>query len=119
MSNVRPRATDSARVIQVIETKALRGLGEDKIDPCRIVTQYWDFDGKMLASDDNTIIDNMSEDIEDKDNKIKELYKTIAELRKELSLLKIAMSQMNNGTQVVTPTVTAGDLRTPIPVPNV
>lgn len=46
-----PRGTDGARVIQVIETKALRGEGTET-DECRIVTQYWDFDGKMLAEND-------------------------------------------------------------------
>lgn len=35
----------SARVIQVIETKADRG-------PAREVTQYWDLDGKLLAEVD-------------------------------------------------------------------
>ena len=48
---VRPRGTDSARVIQVIETIALRGLGTEK-DPVREVTQYWDFNGKFLAEMD-------------------------------------------------------------------
>jgi len=48
---VRPRGTDSARVIQVIETKSLRGIGTND-DECRVVTQYWDFDGKLLAEYD-------------------------------------------------------------------
>lgn len=48
---VRPRGTDSAQVIQVIETKSLKGEGSD-LDPCRIVTQYWDLEGKLLATDD-------------------------------------------------------------------
>lgn len=48
---VRPRGTDSARVISVIETKALRGEGSTE-DPCRIVTQYWDMEGKLLAEND-------------------------------------------------------------------
>lgn len=48
---VRPRGTDSARVIQVIETKSLRGVGTEE-DPCRLVTQYWDFDGDLLAEND-------------------------------------------------------------------
>lgn len=48
----RPRGTDQARVIQVIETKALVGIGLDKKDPCRIVTQYWDFEGNLLAVSD-------------------------------------------------------------------
>ena len=47
----RPDGTKSARVIQVIETKAKRGLGTEK-DPVRVVTQYWDFDGNFLAEMD-------------------------------------------------------------------
>ena len=43
-----PRGTDSARVVSVIETQALRGTGKEE-DKCRIVTQYWDFDGNLLA----------------------------------------------------------------------
>lgn len=45
---IRPDGTKSARVIQVIETKAKRGIGTKK-DPVREVTQYWDFNGKFLA----------------------------------------------------------------------
>ena len=48
---VRPRGTDFARVIQVIETKSLRGVGTEN-DKCRMVTQYWDFEGNMLAEKD-------------------------------------------------------------------
>ncbi len=47
-----PRGTDKARVIQVIETRAARGNGQSEDDPCRIVTQYWDFDGNLLAEHD-------------------------------------------------------------------
>lgn len=47
----RPRGTDSARVTQVIETTALRGEGTNN-DLCRIVTQYWDFEGNLLAESD-------------------------------------------------------------------
>jgi len=47
----RQRGIDSARVIQVIETRSLRGEGTEK-DPCRIVKQYWDFEGNLLAEDD-------------------------------------------------------------------
>ena len=50
--SVRPRGTDGARVIQVIETRALRGRGEDFNDVCREVVQYWGFDGKLLAEYD-------------------------------------------------------------------
>lgn len=45
------RGTDSAKVISVIETKALRGIGTEE-NPCRIVKQYWDFDGNLLAEND-------------------------------------------------------------------
>lgn len=48
---IRPRGTDSARAIQAIETKALRGNGS-KDDPRRIVKQYWDFEGRLLAEND-------------------------------------------------------------------
>ena len=48
----RPRGTDGARVIQVIETMALRGTGEDENDMCREVRQYWSFDGELLAEND-------------------------------------------------------------------
>lgn len=47
----RSRGTDSARVIQVIETKALRGEGTQE-NMSRIVTQYWDFEGNLLAEND-------------------------------------------------------------------
>lgn len=50
----RPRGTDYARVVTVIETKSLRGSGTEK-DPCRIVTQYWDFQGNLLAERDSEI----------------------------------------------------------------
>lgn len=48
---VRPDGVKSARIIQVIETKAKRGLGTEK-DPVREVTQYWDFEGNFLAEMD-------------------------------------------------------------------
>lgn len=47
----RPRGTDSAQVIQVIETESLRGEGTNE-DMCRIVKQYWSFDGELLAEND-------------------------------------------------------------------
>lgn len=43
-----------AQVIQVIKTESLRGEGT-KEDSCRIVTQYWDFDGNLLAESDPCI----------------------------------------------------------------
>lgn len=51
MNTVRPRGTDGARVIQVIETKSIRGKGTDD-DMCRLVTQYWDFEGNLLSEND-------------------------------------------------------------------
>lgn len=50
--SARPRGTDKARVIQVIETRSLRGRGLDENDMCREVMQYWDFDGNLLAEND-------------------------------------------------------------------
>lgn len=47
-----PRGTDSARVIEVIETKSARGSGKSIEDQCRIVTQYWSTDGVLLAEND-------------------------------------------------------------------
>jgi hypothetical protein len=46
----RPRGTDSAKVIQVIMTEALKGAGT-KEDPAWIVKQYWDFEGNLLAEE--------------------------------------------------------------------
>ena len=48
---VTPRGCDSAKVISVIMTKALKGSGTEN-DPVREVTQYWDFDGNLLAEHD-------------------------------------------------------------------
>lgn len=47
-AKTRARGTDSAEIIQVIKTTALRGKGTPD-DPAYIVTQYWGFDGKLLA----------------------------------------------------------------------
>ena len=52
ISIVRPRGTDSAKVIQVIETQSLVGAGLSG-DPVRVLTQYWDFDGNKLAERDS------------------------------------------------------------------
>ena len=50
----RPRGTDTAKVVQVIETRSLRGSGTSG-DLCREVVQYWDFDGNLLAERDSFI----------------------------------------------------------------
>ena len=48
MCQARPRGTDSARLIEVIETVSIRGSGNED-DPVRRVFQYWSIDGKLLA----------------------------------------------------------------------
>lgn len=45
----RPRGTDSAKVIQVIVTEALEGVGSES-DPCKIQKRYWSLDGELLAT---------------------------------------------------------------------
>lgn len=60
---VRARGTDTAKVIQVIETKSLRGQGTE-CDVCREVTQYWNFQGKLLAEND-PVIATLSEKVLD------------------------------------------------------
>jgi len=47
----RPRGTDKAKVIQVIRTESLIGIGT-KEDPARLIYQYWDFKGNLLAKHD-------------------------------------------------------------------
>lgn len=48
-----PRGTDKAKVMQVIETQSIKGAGTEE-NPARTVIQYWDFDGNLLAENDNT-----------------------------------------------------------------
>lgn len=48
---VRPRGTDSAKVIQVIVTESIKGYGIEE-DPLRVVKQYWSFGGELLAVND-------------------------------------------------------------------
>lgn len=47
----RPRGTDSAKVIPVIRTVALKGRGTDG-DPVGRVVQLWSLTGKLLATID-------------------------------------------------------------------
>lgn len=49
--SARPRGTDGAKVIQVIETVSKIGTGTVD-DPNRFVRQYWSLDGKLLARND-------------------------------------------------------------------
>ena len=62
METARPRGTDSAKVIFVIETRSLLGKGTED-DPCRELIQYWDLFGKLLAEHDpfsETLADEQS-----------------------------------------------------------
>lgn len=52
MLSTRPRGTDKARVIQVIETDSIRGRGTED-DPVRVVKQYWSLKGELLAEHDS------------------------------------------------------------------
>lgn len=55
----KPRGTDEAKVIQVIQTKSLLGKGT-KEDPARFVYQYWDFNGELLATYDTLVETNLN-----------------------------------------------------------
>lgn len=46
--NARPRGTDQAKLVTLIETSALCGYGSAG-DPCYIQRQYWSLDGKLVA----------------------------------------------------------------------
>ena len=46
--NARPKGTDAAKVIKVIQTEALEGTGT-KADPYHIQKRLWSLDGKLLA----------------------------------------------------------------------
>ena len=43
-SAVRPRGTDSAKLMVVIVTESLKGCGTE------VVKQYWSIDGELLAT---------------------------------------------------------------------
>lgn len=51
MDQCYPRGVDSAKVIEVIETKSARGAGTPA-QPARIVTEYWSLSGEKLAEFD-------------------------------------------------------------------
>lgn len=62
-NTVRPNGTDSARVIQVIETKSNRGKGTLD-DLSRQVVQYWSLEGQLLAErDSHTTKNEQSADV--------------------------------------------------------
>lgn len=91
MKMARPRGTDRARVISVIETQSLRGTEED---PCRTVTQYWDFDGKKLAENDprNEEKESKKRTVEIQVN-TKEIRETRQEAEQLTELLREAKNQ--------------------------
>lgn len=60
METARPRGTDIAKVIKVIQTKSLIGRGT-KEDPARLIYQYWDSKGNLLAENDTLITGDLSE----------------------------------------------------------
>ena len=51
-NTARPRGTDSARIVEVIETRSLMGEGTP-YDPCRAVIQYWHKNGELIATIDS------------------------------------------------------------------
>lgn len=59
MELVRPRGTDKAKVMKVIRTESIIGKGIPE-DPVRVIYQYWDFKGRLLAKYD-TLNENIIE----------------------------------------------------------
>lgn len=57
---VRHDTPSAAKVVRVIEVRALRGAGVDESDPVREVTQYWSFNGLLLAERDKKTPDTMT-----------------------------------------------------------
>lgn len=60
METVRPRGTDKAKVMKVIRTESIIGSGI-KEDPVRLIYQYWDFKGNLLAKNDTLITGDLLE----------------------------------------------------------
>ncbi len=50
-NTARPRGTDSARIVEVIETRSIMGKGTEE-DICRVVVQYWHKNGELIATID-------------------------------------------------------------------
>ena len=57
---VRPRGTDTAKIVQVIETESIIGSGIPE-DPVRLIYQYWDFKGNLLAQNDTLVNGDLQE----------------------------------------------------------
>lgn len=75
---VRADGTRSAKIIQVIETRAKKGIGTPS-DPVREVIQYWDLEGNPLATFDAAMVPG--------------------ELRLESAMVKKAISEMKEKLQ--------------------
>lgn len=44
---------DTVKIVQLVETTLTRrGEGKNLDDPVRVITQYWDFDGKLMWEKD-------------------------------------------------------------------
>ena len=65
----------SCSVVQVIKLEARRGSGDTDDDPVRIITQYWDFEGNLLAD-----VDLFHQEIEREENE-ELIEKTRREIR--------------------------------------
>lgn len=60
METVRPRGTDKAKVMKVIRTESIIGRGIPE-DPVRLIYQYWDLKGNLLAKNDTLFMDDLLE----------------------------------------------------------
>ena len=60
METVRPRGTDKAKVMRVIRTESIIGRGIPE-DPVRLIYQYWDLKGNLLAKNDTLITGDLLE----------------------------------------------------------
>ncbi len=54
--NVLESACRSAKVINVIEVRTIKGIGT-KNDPVKEVIQYWSLDGRLIAEKDHPLCD--------------------------------------------------------------
>ena len=58
METVRPRGTDKAKVMKVIRTESIIGKGIPE-DPVRVIYQYWDLKGNLLAKNDTLFMNDL------------------------------------------------------------
>lgn len=67
------KGTDSAKVIQVIETRTCIGKGTQE-DVCRYLYQYWNLEGKLLAEHDPVEEDDKQKNIASDNEKHRKPY---------------------------------------------